>query len=251
MIFRRSAQSEDWLSLSSPEGEILVITAAGLCPWPPILARELTGIDPVIPELRASCAEVIDRLIRTAPDAVVVVGPAADTQVWTSYDHLDLSLFAPMRSVATSCLPAPLGLGAYLLDRANYDGRRVLQAVGSNESVNNCVELGRTFASSSDRLALLVMGDGSARRSVKAPGHLDPRAEPFDAAVAQAIATSDFAALEQLDSGLARELMVTGVAPWQVLSGAMKSITTRTDMLYADAPFGVMYFVALFMPVYS
>jgi hypothetical protein len=69
--------------------------------------------------------------------------------------------------------------------------------------------------------------------------------------VAQAIATSDFAALEQLDSGLARELMVTGVAPWQVLSGAMKSITTRTDMLYADAPFGVMYFVALFMPVYS
>jgi hypothetical protein len=228
-----------------------VITAAGLCPWPPILARELTGIDPVIPELRASCAEVTDRLIRTEPDAIVVVGPAADTQVWTSSDHLDLSLFAPVRSVATSSLPPSLGLGAYLLDRANYDGRRILQAVGSTEPVNNCVALGQTFANSGDRLALLVMGDGSARRSVRAPGHLDPRAEPFDAAVERAIATSDFAALEQLDGGLAQELMVTGVAPWQVLSGAIKSITSSIDMLYADAPFGVMYFVALFTPVHS
>src|ERR1700691_6156299 len=102
-----------------------MITAAGLCPWPPILARELTGIDPVIPELRASCAKVIDRLVSTAPDAIVVVGPAADTQVATSYSHLDLSLFLPVRSVSTSSLPTSLGLGAYLLDKAKYDGRRI------------------------------------------------------------------------------------------------------------------------------
>jgi glycine hydroxymethyltransferase len=31
------------------------------------------------------------------------------------------------------------------------------------------------------------MGDGSARRSVKGPGHLDPDAEPFDAAAEAAL----------------------------------------------------------------
>ena len=34
-----------------------MITGAALCPWPPLLVRELTGADPVLPELRAACAE--------------------------------------------------------------------------------------------------------------------------------------------------------------------------------------------------
>ncbi|MDX6338070.1 MAG: hypothetical protein QOG05_5410, partial [Streptosporangiaceae bacterium] len=34
-----------------------MITSAALCPGPPLLVRELTGADPVLPELRAACAE--------------------------------------------------------------------------------------------------------------------------------------------------------------------------------------------------
>ena len=43
-------------------------------------------------------------------------------------------------------------------------------------------------------VALLVMGDGSARRSVKGPGFLDERAGPFDAEVSRALAAGDVAA---------------------------------------------------------
>ena len=36
-------------------------------------------------------------------------------------------------------------------------------------------------------VAAVLLGEGSARRTLKAPGYLDPRAEPFDAAVADAL----------------------------------------------------------------
>ena len=44
-----------------------MITGAALCPWPPLLVRELTGADPVLPELRAACAEAVAALLRAEP----------------------------------------------------------------------------------------------------------------------------------------------------------------------------------------
>ena len=91
---------------------------------------------------------------------------------------------------------------------------------------------------------MLVMGDGSARRSVSAPGHLDERAVPFDDAVERAVRDGDLAALGALDPGLARELMVTGRPAWQVLAGAWAPEKPATQVQYADDPFGVAYLVA-------
>ena len=61
-----------------------MITGAALCPWPPLLVRELTGADPVLPELRAACAEAVAALLRDGPEEVAaaalvgaVVDPAA------------------------------------------------------------------------------------------------------------------------------------------------------------------------------
>jgi hypothetical protein len=95
---------------------------------------------------------------------------------------------------------------------------------------------------------LLVLGDGSACRGVKAPGYDDPRAEPFDKTVAEALATADAGALLGLDPGLAGELRVAGRAPWQVLAGAARAHPGARpwtgDLLYEAAPYGVAYFVA-------
>ncbi len=52
----------------------------------------------------------------------------------------------------------------------------------------------------------LVVGNGSARRTEKAPGHLDPRAAAFDADLGRALTRPDPAALAALDETLAREL---------------------------------------------
>ncbi|MFM9545092.1 hypothetical protein ACKI1P_46675, partial [Streptomyces turgidiscabies] len=79
-----------------------------------------------------------------------------------------------------------------------------------------CAGLGRGLAASAERVALLVLGDGSACRTVKAPGYLDERAAGFDAEAARALGTADVAALLALDPELAYELKVAGRAPWQV-----------------------------------
>ncbi len=87
------------------------------------------------------------------------------------------------------------------------------------------------------------MADGSACRSLRAPGYLDPRAAGFDAALERAVRTGDPGSLRTMDHRLARELLATARPGWQVLAGAMPR-AAATEILYADDPFGVFYLVA-------
>jgi hypothetical protein len=94
--------------------------------------------------------------------------------------------------------------------------------------------------------AVLVVGDGAATHTEKAPGYLDERAGAFDADVSRAFAAGDPAALLALDVVLATELHAVGRAPWQVLAGlaAASGAAWDSEVLYSDAPYGVAYHVA-------
>jgi hypothetical protein len=225
-----------------------MITAAALCPAPPLLARELTGADPVVPELRRAGRDAAAGLLRGRPDVVAVVGAGEQTRTWDEGMELDVSGFAPGIGAAardgSAGLPLPLGLGARLLDQAGYAGPRVLQSVGQDEPAGRCAELGARIARSAGRVALLAMGDGSARRGPKAPGYFDERSGPFDAEVERAVRTGDLNALLGLDQDLARELMATGRPSWQVLAGALQGTEPAGEIIYRDDPFGVAYLVA-------
>ncbi|GHG56960.1 hypothetical protein GCM10018980_43230 [Streptomyces capoamus] len=109
---------------------------------------------------------------------------------------------------------------------------------------DQCARTGRELAGRAGRVALLAVGDGSACRTLKAPGYLDERAAPFDAEVARALGAADAAGLEALDPGLARELQAAGRAPWQILAGAAEGADLTGSLLYEDAPYGVGYLVA-------
>ena len=67
------------------------------------------------------------------------------------------------------------------------------------------------------RVALLVMADGSAKRSTSAPGFLDDRAEAFDASIAAALADGDAEALASLDLELGAELWAAGTPALRTL----------------------------------
>lgn len=225
-----------------------MIASAALCPATPLLARELSGREPVLAELREACADALKVLLDGGPRAIVVVAPAADTAAHHPAGRLAAARFAPALGDASGpVLPTALGLGARLLDEAGWDGPRVLQSVAANESPRACQALGARLASGNPGAALLVLGDGSARRSPAAPGHFDPRAEQFDALVGQAFAAADTEALMSLDPGLADELMAIGRPAWQVLAGAVAP-GRRGDLRYADAPLGVGYLVAVISP---
>ncbi len=221
-----------------------------------MLARDLTGRDLVLPELRDACARAVSELVQADPEVIVVAGPAAETGDWDPESRPDLSAYAPaLGPGGRPGLPLSLGLGALLLDQAGYTGHRVLQAVASHEPAPACIALGAQWAvtgTGTGATAMLVMGDGSARRSTSAPGYLDERAVPFDTAVEEAVRAGDLAALAGVDPALARDLMATGRPAWQVLAGALgPAQRPATDVLYADAPFGVAYLVAVFTPAES
>lgn len=245
-----------------------MIISAALCPWPPLLVRELTGADPVLPELRAACAEAVATMLRDGPEVVAVVGPGTATASWPGEGRLNIAAFGPgaaapgtaerpllpptPRTAERPLLPPAPGIGAYLLDQAGYHGERLIWSVSADEPVAGCRKLGADLAGGNTRTALLIIGDGSARRGLRAPGHFDERAGAFDAEVERALRAGDLTALLDLDPALARELMATGRPAWQVLAGALEGMAgLAVEVQYAGDPFGVAYLVATLRPSIS
>ena len=81
-----------------------------------------------------------------------------------------------------------------------------------------------------------MVGNGSAKRTEKAPGHLDGRAEGFDMRLGESLR----AGRPDVDETLARELWasVEGIV---ALAGLGDLGPAQVD--YDDAPFGVQYWV--------
>jgi hypothetical protein len=91
----------------------------------------------------------------------------------------------------------------------------------------------------------LVVADGSAKRSEKAPGHLDERSFEVDAAILSALGSVDTATLLDLDPGLCDELMVTGADALRFAAYAMRDrIDLTGEVLWEGDPWGVQYWVA-------
>jgi hypothetical protein len=244
-------------------GEAVTMVAAAVCPHPPILVPEVAcGAAAELNDLRAACDEAVSRLAAARPDHLVIIGSgpvAAEHPVPVRGSFapwgvaLETSLGTGPAAGGADELPLSLLVGVWLANRAFRPDRPVdihLTAVAAGGGVAECAAVGASAASRGERVALLVLGDGSARRGIKAPGYDDPRAEPFDTAVADALAAADRGALLALDPALAEDLIAAGRAPWQALAGAADDGRQwRGDLLYADAPYGVGYLVATWTPV--
>ncbi|MFD8419612.1 class III extradiol dioxygenase subunit B-like domain-containing protein [Streptomyces sp. NPDC059466] len=236
-----------------------MLVAAAACPCPPLLVPEIAaGAAPELAAARDACADALGVLAASRPDLLVVVGPA-EQDTHGSYPEgtpgsfrgfgvdLDVRLGRAGTPPASSQRPLPpsLAVAAWLLERTNWSDAPVTGlAVAEPLTAERCRSAGAEAAGQAARVALLVMGDASACRTLKAPGYLDERAADFDAEIARALGTADLAALRALDAGLARELKVSGRAPWQVLAGAAEDAGLGGALLYEDAPYGVGYLVA-------
>ncbi|MEV7516070.1 class III extradiol dioxygenase subunit B-like domain-containing protein [Streptomyces diastaticus] len=234
-----------------------MLAAAAVCPCPPLLQPQVAaGAAAELAALRESCAAALDTLAEARPDRLVVLGPgpgegstphpAGTPGSFRGYGvPVDVTLGAGTPAPGAAPLPASLAVGAWLLAGHGWDACPVEGlAVGTGRPPGRCAELGRELAAWPGRTALLVLGDGSACRTVKAPGYLDERAAPFDEAVAKALGTADTAALAALDPVLAEEVGAAGRAPWQVLAGAAAEAGLTGELLHDEAPYGVGYFVA-------
>ena len=243
------------------------LVAAAVCPHPPLLVPEVAGsAAPELDDLRAACDTAVRRLLATDPDIVVLVGtgpvtgpirtPATGSlQPWGV--DLDVPL-VPGQPDRGAVLPLSLTIGAWLLNQhaasqPNHHaaslpaGARVTAVqVTADAGPAELAALADEVGAAGDRVASLVLGDGSACRGEKAPGYDDARALPYDQGVAAALADADLDALLDLDPVVSTELKAAGRAPWQVLAGAARAAGGgwRGELLHDSAPYGVAYFVA-------
>jgi hypothetical protein len=220
------------------------LVAAAVCPHPPVIVPEIAGAAAgELAALRAACDAALVRLAAAGARSLLVVG---DDERDRRYSHPYRGSFAPWGlplevSIGASPdrpgeqperLPLSLLVGAWLVRRAFRPAVPVtyrMETVGRRTTPGECARRGARTGS--DRpWALLVMGDGSARRGETTPGYGGADAE----------------ALLGLDPVLSAELGVAGRAPWQLLAGAARGAggRWRGDLSYYAAPYGVAYFVA-------
>ncbi|MER5730438.1 class III extradiol dioxygenase subunit B-like domain-containing protein [Streptomyces sp. NPDC002138] len=237
-----------------------MLVAAAVCPAPPLLVPSVAaGAAGELADARTACSDALAVLAASRPDRLVVVGPAGPGaggpypqgarggfHAFGVPDDVRLGE-APEGDLPDGArpLPASLSVAAWLLGHTAWSGAPV-EGLGVEEPLEaaRCLETGRELAARAERVALLVMGDGSACRTLKAPGYLDERAAAFDEAAARALGAADVTALAAIDTGLAAELKAAGRASWQVLAGAAEGAGLEGRLLYEDAPYGVGYFVA-------
>lgn len=243
-----------------------MLVAAAVCPQTPLLVPEVAGgASAELADIRKASLDAVTHLWMARPDLLIVLAPGGGAGVRESRLEgtfrrfgVDLAVGGEANAHDASGEPCcGLLVGGWLLDGAFPSTAPACEGweIGEQTEPEECAKLGRELARRADRVALLAMADGSARRTLKAPGYLDGRAEPFDDEVARALAGADTAALAAIDTVTASDLMAAGRAPLQALAGAAEAVGAsaggdrpwRSELLSYRAPYGVGYFTALWM----
>jgi hypothetical protein len=151
------------------------------------------------------------------------------------------SLEDPVAELRTACQSAV----AWLVEEgpvmilADAQGRRIGEHLVSEVGGSTRVPDSQHDLRGSDATVLAV-GNGSACRTEKAPGHFDQRAAAFDAGLGRCLRDGRADSLAAIDRELARELWA-GVDPIIELARVPDIALVRVD--YDDDPYGVQYWV--------
>ncbi|MFD6160821.1 hypothetical protein ACFWF7_15075 [Nocardia sp. NPDC060256] len=245
-----------------------MFSIAALVPSPPILVPELCGgMTGELPGqqgdpravLRAAVLTAAERLAAVT-DRWTVVGTGAADQVFGSESAGTFRGFGADVRVALSAAataepdpqhPLPVLIAGWLRGQVAPGVSAEVRIVAEDTPVACCFELGAKLRAeldnSDERHGVLVIADGAATLSLKAPGYLDDRAAAVQAELDRALAAGDLAGLRALDPALSAELVMSGRAAYQVLAGLFDT-DPMVETLYQDAPFGVGYDVSLWRP---
>jgi hypothetical protein len=237
-----------------------VILAAAFVPSTPLLVPEVgVGADD-LDDVRAASETALREALTSGAQRVVVLGstppagagswPHADTTTMRRSGTGTLRGFGVALDVALDPAlpdPAPLSLtsalGAWLLTRVGWEGERLAVEVAPSAPDTELDVIGAGLADGVPTV-LLVVGDGSAARSDRAPASLHPDAERFDASVAAALAGGEPAALAGLDRDVATAVSAAGRPAWRVAAAAAAGSAYDAALLADAAPLGVGYLVA-------
>jgi hypothetical protein len=227
-----------------------VLSAIAIIPSAPVLVPQLVG---------AAAAEVTDlrQAVFAAASALPerwlavgvgptdeVVGPrAAGTFAGYGVDvkaglspHTDDVRALPLSALITGWVRAEVR------PSASAEVRVFASQLGADDATRRGVQLRSVVDDTDDPVGVLVVADGANTLTERAPGGHDPDSVAVQSALDDALAAGDVAALARLRSS------ITGRVAWQVLAGLAGAPPRSVKELYRGAPFGVGYFVGVWLP---
>ena len=205
-------------------------------------------------DLRASCVTALRRAIGPGVERIVIVGAGRQVRE----HHAGVGSFAgfgvdldvpldPAQPTAGERLPLSLGIGAWLLAQVGWPGERAALEVDGCADRATLAAVATALAGEPSHTALLVVADGSAARSEKAPASLHPDAEAFDAEVVAALASGHAHLLAGLDRDRAASVSAAGWPAWHAAAVALavaEDSAYDAEVRVVAAPYGVGYVVA-------
>jgi hypothetical protein len=176
-------------------------------PSTPALLPEYAGLADPVADVRAACRRAVSWLVERHPDRITVLatGPRPDNVE---------------RGVSTG---AGLRVARHLLAEAGFSGTLTEETLEEHGGV-------------------LAVANGSAKRSERAPGHLDERSRGFDAELDRHLREGDAPALREADEALGSDLWAHDVPVLRVLGGLV-SRPAEVMVDFDGDPFGVQYWV--------
>lgn len=213
----------------------------------------------MVPELAAGAAEELTGL----RDAVVAaagalpsrwiavgVGPAdavlgPDTVGTFAGYGVDLRVtLSPDASGAPTEVPLCALIAGWVRDQTNPGAHAEVRVYSEDHDVDAALARGRALRAEIDKAAdpigVLVVADGAHTLTSPAPGGYDPDSVPTQAALDDALAAGDAAALTRLPD------TIVGRVAYQVMAGLGEPRSAKE--LYRGAPYGVGYFAGVWTP---
>lgn len=227
-----------------------MLTAIALTPSAPVLVPELAGAAAVeVDGFRTAAIEAASTLpgqwiaIGVGPADMVIsrvrgtfAGYGADVTVSLDPDPVGPVAALPLCALFAGWLRGQAGPAASVSVRVHRADLDSDAALARGRTLRELID------AEPEPVGVLVVADGLATLGPSAPGGEDPRAPAAQAALDEALATGDTAALTRLPDG------VVGRVAYQVLAGLAGPGPRSANQLINGAPYGVGYFVGTWVP---
>lgn len=222
----------------------MTLTAIAIIPSAPVLVPQLAGAAAdEIADLRQAVFTAVGALperwvaVGVGPRGEVV-GPAA-ASTFAGYG-VDVRVALAPDAGDVGELPLAALIAAWVRGEVRPTARAEVRVLADGSDTNAAGRELRTELDHTDEpVGVLVVADGANTLTERAPGGYDPASIAVQAALDDALAAGDVAALRELPAS------ITGRVAWQVLAGLAGAPPRSVKELYRGAPFGVGYFAGI------